>query len=346
MKKFLKNILNKTKILDDGPKPYFKVNNIKLNNLNDQEHRISFGNKNPEKIFYIIRRSPGAGLFSNVISVLNHLKICEDNKYIPYVDMENFLTIYNENLIINGTFNAWEYYFKKVSNYTLSEIYDSKNVIISSNVIRKNFEHWPNKNKVFKKIYNKYIYFKDDINNKAHDFCISNYIETENTLGIHFRGTSYKKSAGHHYPGTIEQFTNIIENLLKNYNFTKIFLVTEETNYLNNLKKRFKNKICYIDSYRSNIDDAFNTFPRSLHRYKLGEESVLESIILSKCRGILYVSSNIVHFSNLISNNNQKLFELYNGLNSKNQFLANFKWYIKKHLPYKLFGLKNKIIIH
>ena len=50
----------------------------------------SFGKKNSNKIFYIINRSPGAGLFSNVTFVLNNLSICKIFKFIPIIDMENF----------------------------------------------------------------------------------------------------------------------------------------------------------------------------------------------------------------------------------------------------------------
>ena len=56
----------------------------------------SFGNLNKDKIFYIIRRYPSAGLFSNITFILNHLKICEKMKFIPIIDMKNYPTIYNE----------------------------------------------------------------------------------------------------------------------------------------------------------------------------------------------------------------------------------------------------------
>ena len=51
---------------------------------------------NPDKIFYIIKRTPGTGLFSNVLFVLNHLIKAKKLGYIPFVDMQNFHTIYNE----------------------------------------------------------------------------------------------------------------------------------------------------------------------------------------------------------------------------------------------------------
>ena len=92
----------------------------------------SFGVLNKDKIFYIIKRSPGTGLFSNVTFVLNHLRICKKNNFIPIIDMENFKTIYNENKKIKNTNNAWEYYFEKLNDFTLEEVYQSQNVFITS----------------------------------------------------------------------------------------------------------------------------------------------------------------------------------------------------------------------
>ena len=80
---------------DHIAKPLFKQ---KINLDKDPKYDFfSYGNNNPNKIFYVIRRSPGAGLFSNLIYVINHLLIAEKHNFIPIIDMENYPTIYNEN---------------------------------------------------------------------------------------------------------------------------------------------------------------------------------------------------------------------------------------------------------
>ena len=89
----------------------------------------------------MIRRSPGAGMFSNFIYVLNHVNIAKKNNFIPIVDMENFTTIYNERQKINNTYNAWEYYFEKLNKYNLSEVYKSQNVIITENLFYDSLTH-------------------------------------------------------------------------------------------------------------------------------------------------------------------------------------------------------------
>ena len=114
---------------DHIAKPLFEQ---KINlNKNPKYDFFSFGNNNSSKIFYVIRRSPGAGLFSNLIFVINHLVIAEKHNFIPVIDMQNYPTIYNENKIIKHTKNSWLYYFEPVSKYSLREVYRSKNVILS-----------------------------------------------------------------------------------------------------------------------------------------------------------------------------------------------------------------------
>lgn len=70
----------KSKIFYSMPKSIIEKKDVLENSVTkDLVFRISkFGNENPDKIFYVIKRFPGAGLFSNLTFVLNHLKIAED----------------------------------------------------------------------------------------------------------------------------------------------------------------------------------------------------------------------------------------------------------------------------
>ena len=56
-------------------------------------------------------------------------------------------------------------------------------------------------------------------------------------LGVHFRGSTYKTARGHAFPLTVHLMIKNINNLINNYNYEKIFVVTEEDRYL---------KICCI----------------------------------------------------------------------------------------------------
>ena len=126
-----------------GPKPLFKKKTEIQKKILGKNYKyiVKENYKNKNKVFYVIRRSPGAGMFSNVNYVINHLKVCDQYNFIPVVDMENFTTIYNEREKINNTYNAWEYYFEKLNKYSLSEVYNSRNVIITENLFHDSFSH-------------------------------------------------------------------------------------------------------------------------------------------------------------------------------------------------------------
>ena len=98
----LKNLKSKSEIIDNASNidiPFDKkfdktiLEKLKLS-------QKSFGHLNQDKIFYLIKRSPGTGMFSNVTFILNHLKLCKKFNFIPIIDMENFKTIYNEKIKI------------------------------------------------------------------------------------------------------------------------------------------------------------------------------------------------------------------------------------------------------
>jgi hypothetical protein len=302
----------------------------------------SFGNKNPNKIFYVIKRSPGAGLFSNVIYVLNHILIAKTHNFIPFVDMENFKTIYNEKKKINNSFNSWEYYFHKISKYSKEDIYNSKKVIISHNTFYKNFSHKIADNKTGK-IADELLKIKKEYIFSANTFASKFF--GKKTLGIHYRGTSYKTSANHPFPATKRQIVNACYKLIKKYKYDKIFLCTEDKLIFDELINKFNNKICFVkDSYRSYYDDAFRKYPRPNHRFRLGKEILIESIILSKCDGFLYANSNVSEFVKYLDKKKSiKYFKLSNGNNSSNPYIAKWLWFYKNSFPKILFGFDNKI---
>ena len=297
----------------------------------------SFGELNNDKIFYVIKRTPGTGMFSNITFILNHLKITKNFKFIPIIDMKNFPTIYNESPIFRNNINPWNYYFENLNRFTLDEVYQSKNVLITDDKFFSFFSYNIDKddelsdllknqikvNKYLKKVYNK----------------ILKTFKNKEILGIHFRGTSYKRSAGHPLPATKKQMYKITQKILKKNKIDLIFLVTEEKNYLEFFKEKFGKKIIYLNSsYRSNKNDAFKVYPRNAHRYKLGREAVLETMLLSSCNHFIYLCSNVSSASlGFNINKNQVKYEIDNGFNSKNIIISQFYWYIKKLLP-KMFG--------
>ena len=342
MIKLIKRFI-KTNFLLQSPPTLFKSEENGKQNLN---HTLikKFGDFNKDKTFYVIKRTPGTGLFSNVVFVLNHLRIAKQNGFIPVVDMKNFKTIYNEKKKIDNIENSWNYFFENVSNFTLEEVYKSNRVIIISD---KFFSHfiYDMENENISNLINEFIFIKKKFIKISDNF--KKKFFGKKTLGVHFRGTSYKQSPGHPLPATKGQMVRLVKKIVEKDNIDKIFLSTEEEDYLSLFKKEFSDRIIFLKSpYRSKKNDAFKIYPRLNHRYKLGREVLIETVLLSYCDSFIFLNSNVSSAVIAMNyNKNQKRYKIDNGFNSKNIFISSVLWYLKRFLPESCFGFKKDIIV-
>lgn len=295
-------------------------------------------------IYYIIKRSPGAGLFSNFIYVLNHLKIANSCGYEAVVDMENFQTIYNEKNKIKNTKNAWNYFFDNKKKINLKKIFKENNFIITTNKFSKEFSHRID-NDEFRYLFNKYFKIKNEFISYSNNFYKKNL--KGKILAIHLRGTSYKTSANHPFPTTIEQSVNLISKIFRKYNYDKIFLCTEDLAYFEAIIKIFKEKVIFLkNTYKAYEDDAFNVYPRSFHRYKLGRDILIEALLISKCDGFIFTTTNVSEFVRFLDKKNKiNYYSIQNSFNSQNAYIAKWLWYYKNSFPTFMGGFKKKTYV-
>ena len=320
-----------------------KKANMRLLKISINKKTHKFGKKNKNKKFYVIKKKNGGGLFSNFFFVLSHLEYANKIKRIPIVDMENFPNFNSEVKPVNNTENAWLYYFEPLSKYKLKDIYNSANVKFSDDkLIKNNFRYNDNK-KRYIELFNRYkeiIKIKPAIKKQVSNFIKKNF-QNKKVLGVHWRGTDYKYLPNHPLPPTEKQIFRLIDDLLLKYKFEKIFVITEVQRYLEKLIKKYKNKICFYNSFRSNDSSDFLKNKRPKHKYKLGLESLIEVLIMSKVKSMVGLMSNVsgaaIYFSN---NKDFKFYEINNGYNSSSIILSSFKWYLKKILPEFFFGFK------
>ncbi len=337
-KKSLKKYLNRNFL--DYPKIYSYPFNLKDDNL----HYIKdFGEKNPDKQFYVIWRDYyGSGFFSNYTFVVCHLLIAKKNNFIPIIDFKNFKSLYNENEEINGTENAWQYYFEQLNTYSLDEVYSSKNVVFCDGTFPKGFSY--NLNEIDGAFD---ISREIKINKTVEDFICHDLKIDISYLGVHFRGMEQNLAASHPFGPTYNQMIVHTRMLLEKYNLAKIYLVTEDLRALEVFEKSFPNQVFYTNSFRTKGTNAYKLLTaRKNHRYKLGLEILRDAYLLSQCGGILYSSSNVNEFARLINNKKYKFqCEIINGTNSNHQTYSKFKYSLVKRLPKTLGGLYNEVIL-
>ena len=331
IKKYIRNKFFKigfNKILN-VKKKFEIINNASKHNIG----KFSFGNKNRNKIFYVIKCTPGGGFFSNLVYVIKNLHIADKNNYIPIVDMCNFPTMYNQKVNINNKKNIWEIYFKQTSNFKLRDVYKSKNVYFSPSNLKFRLEVY--KKKKYKKIFDEYIKVNKEILVTVDKFIKKNF-KDEKILGIHFRGTDQLISPNHSHPPTIFEIENVIEKKVLKGDFDKIFLLTEDLRYFNRLKKKYKDLIYSYDYFRAKNIEDFSNSKRRNHRNKLGYENLVEAITLSKCDEIVFCETNISMFAIFYSNFKIFKYHLNNGIKSSNVIIARFSWYLLIYLPKSL----------
>ena len=339
VKKKIINILIKHR----SDKPIKIKSKIKENNFKTRFVINNFGNKNKDKIFYIIRVAKGGGgLFSNVLFVLNHLKISDKHGFIPIIDMENFPSLYNEKKKVLSTKNSWEYYFEPISKFKLKDVYNSKNVILttdfSNDEMSKNYKN----DKNLKFLFQKYIKIKNQYLKNVKKFADKNF-KGKKVLAVHFRGTDMKKYPNHPLPPTITQITHLIDKAIKKYKFNLIFIVTEEKKYLDILKKKYGKKICYRDSFRSNKLKVFDLNIRKQHRYQMGVDALEDTLLMSKSNYLICSRSNMSEVASLMLRKKTYVMEIKNGFNPNRILISQFNWHIKRLLPKILGGFEKKI---
>lgn len=260
-----------------------------------REYRKRYGMAYEYVTFYVIRPRTNSieGLMSLLIWVLKKAEYAERKGYIPIVDMLNYNTQYSD-----GKTNIWNWFFNNKLNYSLKDIYNSKNVILSGYKLIRSENDDICSTKIFYdadlKIYCRNLSDKYFL---IHDDAIEIYkkelskIPIEKCIGVFLRGTDYikLKPIGEAVQPTASMVLKKVKEFRNRYNNAPIFLVTEDQNIYEKMRKYFKNEI-YIVSFDTFIENYqgrdFLSKENVLNKNKheLGVQYLTKILLLSKCR--------------------------------------------------------------
>ena len=273
-----------------------KVNMV-LFHWKERAKLVHYGKADPDKRYLLIRpMSRTQGILSTYFYVMNNVKWAIENNYIPYVDFETELCQYYTGREINGTKNAWEYYFDQPSNLTKNDILTKKNVLLSGWTIGKKYAI----NQIPKTVdalrdENVIALVKNNIPIKDYIYQIANAkinsMFAGNVLGVFMRGTDYVKlkPKGHAVQPTLEQVVEKIDEYLKKHSVDKIYVVTEDFGYFSALKEKYGDMVFsgddyFIKNYDANdyVESAFDNDP-----YERGLNYIVRILLLNQCNYLI-----------------------------------------------------------
>ena len=271
-----------------------------------------YGDQNQDLTFLIIRkRPPAAGFFANTYHVLQGIMYALEKNYIPVVDMKNYWVDELSSVRkINGTHNAWEYLFKPVSEYSLKEVYKSKNVILSNgeSILAKNnslhgrnFTGQISNIKLLNSHFKEYIQVNDQTQNYINRVKKELNWNPDKTLAIFIRGTAYNQFPNlKDLTADLDFFMTTCNEMLIKYSLTKIYISTEDFILYNKLVANFS-KIEIIPSLRFPPNLTLSNWKSSQKvnhdgSIRLGYEKTLlylaEARLLCECNNFVGTISN------------------------------------------------------
>jgi hypothetical protein len=245
------------------------------------------------------------GLFAIIIIALN---------FLYYRKKKELIYFQFNSLMYSNSFNIWNKFFiqpfneyqdiieKKLYNKDYKvEYFKNYHKNFPLNWVGKNIKFFYQKELInnFRTIFHKNILFNKKIMNKVKIF-EQKYLN-DKTLSIHLRGTDkFHPVYGHHKNLRKEQdFCNIkriIKLKMHKHKIKKIFLASDDKEYIKLIKNEFQKKMIKMNSTIFSDRDGVhrdNIYQNEDFKTKLGEEAILDSILMSKCVYSLLSQSNL-----------------------------------------------------
>lgn len=260
-----------------------------------RERRVTLGKENPDKTFYVIRRATcKVGLFSYVMTNMGLVKLALKNGYIPVIDMQGNANTYLENGEI-GRVNAWEFFFEQPCGFSLKDISNSKNVVLSNGLITKK-SIYPGKEITenrelyaeWRALFAKYLRVQGDISGEV-DILYNKLFEGRRVLGVLCRGTDYINNRPKNHPVQPEPGEVIKKavEVMEQYSCELLYLATEDEGIYQKFKVEFGEILRVTQAKRcdksgnANINDI--GYQRDRDRYLKGKEYLENILLLAKC---------------------------------------------------------------
>tara|TARA_B100000212_G_C27367029_1_gene530780 strand:+ start:854 stop:1762 length:909 start_codon:yes stop_codon:yes gene_type:complete len=265
----------------------------------------------------------GWGLFGYASAVLGHLYHANDDKHVPFIDIQNIDYGDKEN---NN--DAWSPFWKPVCHLSKEEIEEicsnSNDKIVLSHDGRPNlgvfgnFRDWkPSVYRELRPVVDKYFRIHDHIQKDVDEF-VNNYIAGKKTLALHYRGTD-KHVEARRIPES--EVLEAIEKIVQKRGYEQVYVCTDEIEVMEYFQKMIPQK-CRIpvlksksirttgahplykvnrDNYSNNKEICKQVFINELTNYRKGYDVIFDVYTMARCTGLVRCISNVSDWVVLVS---------------------------------------------
>ncbi len=265
----------------------------------------------PYQGVYVLRLNLyGAGFGAMVLQTLNQVRYCERNHLLPVVDYDESCNSYFFDKSHGD--NMWSQYFLPLvppfDFHTIRHMCDDPAHSVTKSELKnlddgemleicerhtdsiytfpfadwrlnppENLAEWYNEQRLKgQETYNKYIRIKPSTLSRVNEFW-ETHLAGQPVLGIHIRGTDLSYAP----PISPAEYFPHVDRWLDSHKEPKIFLATDQQQYLTTIKDRYGEMVVSYDSSRSTNEVApFNLKDVSPH--KKGEDVLFDMYLLSR----------------------------------------------------------------
>ncbi len=251
------------------------------------------------RVYHIKPEYSGSGFFADHSHLLGLLYFADYFGLEPVVEYPPD-HCYAEKHPVNGRSNPFEYYYQQPGAVSLEELYCYRQVICSRKengsyavALKENSNGYSITEKYIQemgRITRKYLRLQPEVEGYIEESIQKLAKGNEQLLGIHFRGTDFKRNYnGHPVSLTVEDYGAVIDSLLDK-GYEKLFIATDDMEALERFKELYGNKLVFFeDVIRSTEKETVmkSVSERTEHHYRLGLEVLRDMMMLAKCDSLI-----------------------------------------------------------
>ena len=324
------------KVIRHSNKNDFRNTVLKLYKSPDYFEIQSNGSDNPGKIIYAIEYTNNmSGFYAVYKTILEYLFFCDYYGLIPVIKYPS------DWLYSNGEENPFELFFKQPCGIGWEEVQKSRSVVyaksfhcvLAHDILGSGtyYQYTENEIKEFGRLRKKYLHYSDEVG-KALKKDIAELFGTKKILGVHIRGTDYKRAFnGHPTYVNVNDYIDTIHKVIER-DYENIFIATDDQNVLEQIREEFNTiNILTFQSFRSSgdVSVAMIKLERQNHGMLLGYEVIRDVVALATCAGFIGSLSMVSLAAQVEAVANNHEFEdkivLTNGINKNNNHISKYE---------------------